>query len=51
MFLLLLAAGLLALVLYGIYACWIAPIFNPLRELCGPPVPGLFGNHMAAVLE
>lgn len=47
----LLAAALLGLLLVGVYFCWIAPIFNPLRELCGPRVPGVFGNHMGPILE
>jgi hypothetical protein len=39
------------LVLYVMYQTLIAPNFNPLRRLCGPPVNSWFGNHLAAVLE
>jgi len=38
-------------VAYILYQVCIAPRFNPLRNLCGPPVRGLWGNHMDAVLK
>ncbi|KAH7916514.1 cytochrome P450 [Hygrophoropsis aurantiaca] len=36
---------------YAIYHTFIAPHFNPLRKLAGPPVHSFFGNHMSAVLD
>ncbi|TFK54257.1 cytochrome-450 hydroxylase [Heliocybe sulcata] len=38
-------------VLLALYHVFIAPRFNALRELPGPPVQGLFGNHMGALLN
>lgn len=47
-----LAVALALLVVYAVYHVFILPRFNPLRNLCGPPVHGgLFGNHMSAVLD
>jgi len=47
------AIALIALIAstYIVYQVFIAPRFNPLRNLCGPPVRGLWGSHMSAVLE
>ncbi|KDQ53508.1 hypothetical protein JAAARDRAFT_39194 [Jaapia argillacea MUCL 33604] len=45
------AAGVTSVLGYVFYHLFIAPRFNPLRELAGPPVKGLFGSHMAAVLD
>lgn len=46
-----LAGAFTFLVLYIAYLVFIAPKFNPLRKLDGPPVHGLFGNHVRAVQE
>jgi hypothetical protein len=46
------AVALIALIAtYIVYQVFIAPRFNPLRNLCGPPVRGLWGSHMSGVLE
>ncbi|KZT26770.1 cytochrome P450 [Neolentinus lepideus HHB14362 ss-1] len=47
---LLLCATVVAL-LFALYYVFIAPRFSPLRELPGPPVQGIFGNHMGALLN
>lgn len=36
---------------YALFELFVRPRFNPLRKLAGPPVRGLFGNHLRAVLE
>ncbi|KAH7888644.1 cytochrome P450 [Phlebopus sp. FC_14] len=36
---------------FVVYHVFIAPRFNPLRKLAGPPVRTLFGNHMSSVLD
>lgn len=44
-------AAIIVLVLYIVYHLLIAPRFNPLHNLSGPPVRTWFGNHLSAVLE
>ncbi|KII92075.1 hypothetical protein PLICRDRAFT_36852 [Plicaturopsis crispa FD-325 SS-3] len=44
-------ALVLGLFTYAAYYMLIAPLWNPLRGLPGPPVKGLFGNHMGMVLD
>jgi len=47
-----LAVAFVLLVSYTVYHVFILPSFNPLRNLCGPPLrDGLFGNHMEDVLD
>ncbi|KIJ67836.1 hypothetical protein HYDPIDRAFT_173589 [Hydnomerulius pinastri MD-312] len=36
---------------FAVFHVFIAPRFNPLRKLAGPPVRSLFGNHMSSVLD
>jgi len=36
---------------YVVYHIIIAPRFNPLRKLAGPPLKGSLDNHMSSVLE
>ena len=38
-------------ILFLVYQTIVAPRFNPLRHIAGPPVPKWFGNHLFAVLE
>ncbi|KAH7926700.1 cytochrome P450 [Leucogyrophana mollusca] len=45
------SASLLLLSSYAVFHTFIAPRFNPLRKLAGPPIRGLFGNHMSPVLD
>ncbi|KAJ6609827.1 cytochrome-450 hydroxylase [Mycena sp. CBHHK59/15] len=42
---------LLAVCLYVVYQVVVAPLFNPLCNLPGPPVPTWFGNHLQHVLN
>ncbi|KAF9227302.1 cytochrome P450 [Gyrodon lividus] len=44
-------AALALLVAFVVYHVLIAPRFNPLRKLAGPPVRTLLGNHMSSVLD
>ncbi|EPQ57508.1 cytochrome P450 [Gloeophyllum trabeum ATCC 11539] len=41
----------LVLTSFAVYYVFVAPRFNPLQELPGPPVKSLFDNHMAALLN
>ena len=43
--------ALVALLLWVVHQVFIAPRWNPLQQLAGPPSPGLFKNHLFAVLE
>ncbi|KAF8844406.1 cytochrome P450 [Paxillus ammoniavirescens] len=47
----LICAAFVSLPLFAVYHVLIAPRFNPLRKLAGPPVRTLFGNHMSSVLD
>ncbi|KAJ7132855.1 cytochrome P450 [Mycena crocata] len=42
---------IVAVLLYILYQVLVAPRFNPLRNLPGPPVPTWFGNHLQHVLN
>ncbi|EIN11806.1 cytochrome-450 hydroxylase [Punctularia strigosozonata HHB-11173 SS5] len=50
-----LASSLAAIVLLSagwiVYKFLIAPRYNPLRRLAGPPVSGFWGNHLGFVLD
>jgi hypothetical protein len=46
-----LLVSLVMLLVYGIYELLIAPRNNPLRQLAGPPIRGILGNHMDMVLR
>jgi hypothetical protein len=45
------SAVILLLSSYVVYHIIIAPRFNPLRKLAGPPLKGPLDNHMSSVLE
>lgn len=47
----LLAGLLLPGVAYIVYYAVVAPHWNPLRQIAGPPVRKWFGNHLSSVLE
>jgi len=38
------AVAFVLLAAYVVYQVFIAPRFNPLRNLCGPPVHGILGD-------
>ncbi|EGN99960.1 hypothetical protein SERLA73DRAFT_180296 [Serpula lacrymans var. lacrymans S7.3] len=44
-------ASLIFVAGYVVYQVFVAPRFNPLQKLAGPPVKGLLGNHMSMVLD
>lgn len=44
-------AVVLLLSSYVVYHVIVAPRFNPLRKLAGPPLKGPLDNHMSPVLE
>lgn len=46
-----LLASLLLLLLYALYTLFVAPRFSPIRRLPGPPVKGVFSNHLHALLD
>jgi len=39
------------LFLYLVYLLFVAPRFNPLQRIAGPPIRGLFHNHLVPILE
>ena len=39
------------LIAYTVYQLYLAPKFNPLRLLPGPPLHRLFGSHLYAVMK
>ncbi|KAJ8456141.1 hypothetical protein ONZ45_g18812 [Pleurotus djamor] len=41
----------LAIVLYVAYLTLILPLWNPLRQVAGPPIRKWFGNHLSSVLD
>ncbi|KIK97745.1 hypothetical protein PAXRUDRAFT_824616 [Paxillus rubicundulus Ve08.2h10] len=47
----LICSAFVPLLSFAVYHVLIAPRFNPLRKLAGPPVRTLFGNHMSSVLD
>src|ERR1700730_13340311 len=36
---------------YAAFNIFVAPYLNPLHQIDGPPVRGLFGNHISLLLE
>ncbi|KAH9932764.1 cytochrome-450 hydroxylase [Epithele typhae] len=47
----LVAASFVACALYLFYLAILLPLWNPLRNLPGPPTRGILGNHMGMVLD